>query len=551
MSLPVQRWPDEYAERYRRRGYWRGETFSTWFRERAEAFPDRLAVVGGETRWRYGELASRADALAAGFLRLGFRPGDRVIVQLPNVPEFVSVTFALFHAGLLPVFALPAHRRMEIAHIANTAGAVGYVIADSASGFDYRSLANDVLAEASTIRHVVVVGDPDRHQVALADIETTGRPHVSPAANSEPSAVALLQLSGGSTGLSKLIPRTHDDYIYSVRASAEICGLTPDSVYLGVLPIAHNFPMSSPGFLGTLYAGGTVVLSPSPTPGVTFPLIARERVTITSLVPPLALVWLDAAAHGGVDLSSLQVLQVGGAKLVPEVARRIGPVLGVRLQQVFGMAEGLVNYTRLGDNDETIVETQGRPISPDDEIVIVDDATEPVAPGTTGHLLTRGPYTIRAYYNDAAANRRAFTADGFYRTGDLVRQTSDGNLVVVGRATDQINRGGEKISGEEIENHLIAHPAVFDAVVIAVPDPYLGERACAFVIPRGEAPRPAALKAWIRERGLAPFKVPDQVVIVDAFPTTGVGKVSRMEIRAALRDQWRAMQPAVATREGS
>ena len=169
-----------------------------------------------------------------------------------------------------------------------------------------------------------------------------------------------------------MIPRTHDDYIYTLRESARICGLNQASVYLCALPMAHNFPMSSPGFLGTLYAAGRVVLAPAPTPAVCFGLIEREGVTDTSLVPPLLLLWLEAAANTEADLSTLKVIQVGGAKLIPEVARRVRPVLGVTLQQVFGMAEGLVNYTRLDDDEDTIIETQGRPISPDDEIRIVD-----------------------------------------------------------------------------------------------------------------------------------------------------------------------------------
>ena len=226
--------------------------------------------------------------------------------------------------------------------------------------------------------------------------------------------MAFLQISGGSTGLSKLIPRTHDDYLYSVRESADISGLEPESVYLTALPAAHNFPMSSPGYLGALYVGATVVMAPSPSPDVCFPLIAREGVTITGLVPPLALLWMQAAAKKTHDLSSLQVLLVGGAKFLPEAARRVRPELGCTLQQVFGMAEGLVNYTRLDDPGSLIVETQGRPISPDDEILIVDDAGAPVAEGESGNLLTRGPYTIRAYHNEPAANARSFTDDGFY-----------------------------------------------------------------------------------------------------------------------------------------
>src|SRR5690606_1638074 len=190
---------------------------------------------------------------------------------------------------------------------------------------------------------------------------------------------------------------------------AEICELDSNSVYMVALPMAHNFPMSSPGFLGALYAGSRIVLSPSPSPEAAFPLIEQERVTITGLVPPLALLWMQAAQSRTEDLSSLQVLQVGGAKFMPEAARRVRPALGCLLQQVFGMAEGLVNYTRLDDPEEIIVETQGRPISPDDEILILDDAGNPVPEGEPGNLLTRGPYTIRAYHNEEAANARSFT----------------------------------------------------------------------------------------------------------------------------------------------
>ena len=199
------------------------------------------------------------------------------------------------------------------------------------------------------------------------------------------------------------------------------------------------------------------------------------------------------------------------------------------------MAEGLVNYTRLDDPEEVILETQGRPISPDDEVLIVDDMGEPVPEGEPGYLLARGPYTIRGYHNDEAANARSFTPDGFYRTGDIVRRTPQGYLVVQGRAGDHINRAGEKISAEEVEDHLLAHPNVFDAAVVSIPDEFLGERICAFVIPRGERPRTVALKAWMRTRGIADFKVPDQVVLVDAFETTAAGKISRKELRARLR----------------
>ncbi|MCD2197604.1 AMP-binding protein [Actinomycetospora endophytica] len=537
--------PPERARRYRELGYWRSESHGALLRASATTWPDRLAVIGGADRWTYAELDARVDATATGLVDNGVRARDRVVVALPNTAEFVEVVFALFRSGALPVFALPAHRETELTHFAALGEAVAVVVDGTDPAAVDRAVA--VADRVPSVRRIVLtgatVGSSDPRVTGLADLRAA-----PPRRLPEPDAdeVAFLQLSGGSTGIPKLIPRTHDDYLYSVRESARICGLGPDTVQLVVLPVAHNFPMSSPGILGALHAGGTVVLAPDPSPTTCFPLIEAERVTDVALVPPLALVWTAAAASGTRDLSSLRLVQVGGAKCTPELAARIPQTLGAPLQQVFGMAEGLVNYTRLDDPDDVVRLTQGRPISPDDEVRVVDDEDRDVPDGAEGHLLTRGPYTICGYYRADEHNARVFTPDGFYRTGDRVRRLADGNLVVEGRAKDQINRGGDKIAAEEIEDHLIAHPRVHDAAVVAVHDAFLGERSCAVVVLRGtEDPAPSAadLRAFVRGRGVADFKVPDRVEFVDALPATGVGKTHRSDLRAAVAGWFRA--PAV------
>ncbi|WBU62869.1 (2,3-dihydroxybenzoyl)adenylate synthase [Paracoccus aerodenitrificans] len=526
-NAPVQIWPESFAERYRAEGWWTGETFPAFLRSRAADHGDRLAVTGPR-RLSYRQLLDEAEANARRFAGVGLRPGDRVVMQLPNGPDFLPLVFGLFCAGLIPVYALPAHRDTEIAHFLQRSEAAAYLIEDRFEGFDYRELAGRVAGDLPVFVH----GEGGDF-TAVSSLPDTGELPPDP----DPQSVAFLQISGGSTGLSKLIPRTHDDYLYSVRESARICGLTPDDVFMTALPAAHNFPMSSPGFLGALSAGAAVLMCPNPAPQMAFELIAEHGVTMTGLVPPLALNWLQAARVMKPDLSSLRVMQVGGAKLIPEVAARIGPELGCQLQQVFGMAEGLVNYTRLDDPEDIVIESQGRPISPGDEVLVLDDDGNPVAEGQPGNLLTRGPYTIRAYHNEPAANARSFTEDGFYRTGDIVKRLPSGHLVVQGRAGDHINRAGEKISAEEIEDHLLAHPGIFDAAVVSVPDDHLGERSCAFIIPEGEKPRVADIRAFMRGRGIAAFKIPDQIVFTENFETTAVGKISRKALRAALRDQ--------------
>ncbi|GGX23900.1 (2,3-dihydroxybenzoyl)adenylate synthase [Streptomyces noursei] len=515
-------WPKEFADRYRERGYWQGRTLGSLLRDRAEATPDAVAVVDGQRRWTYRELDLRADRLAAGLHGLGLTPGDRVLVHLSNSAEFLELSFALFRLGAVPVMALPAHREAEIAHLLALSEAVAYVVPDTHLGFDHRQLARSVREKAPSLRHILVAGDAEEF-TSLASIPATPRPLPEP----DPSDVAVLLLSGGTTGAPKLIPRTHDDYLYNASASAEVTGLTADSRYLAALPVAHNFPLACPGILGTLHAGGTVVMCPTPSPDTAFPLIARERVTVTALVPSLALLWLEAAEWAEDDLSSLELLQVGGSRLKAETARRVAPELGCRLQQVFGMAEGLLCHTRLDDPEHLVIDSQGRPLCTDDEIRIVDPGDRDVPHGEVGELLVRGPYTLRGYYRADDHNARAFTADGFYRSGDLVRRLPTGHLVVEGRIKDVINRGGEKVPVEEVENHLLAHPAVHDAALIGLPDEHLGERSCACLISRGTPPTRTDLTAHLTARGLAAYKLPDEVRVLKSFPRTALGKVDK------------------------
>jgi 2,3-dihydroxybenzoate-AMP ligase len=522
---PVTGYPPELEARYRAEGHWRADHLFGLLRQAAQLDPQRVALVCGERRYSYTALCTRASSLAVGFLELGLKAGDRAIVQLGNVAEFLEVLFALFRLGVVPLLTHPAHRRRELLNFAEQAQPAMYVAHRQLAGFDYSGLAETLQSEAATLR-VVMLGDSSRY-TSLSELYRPGQP-----ACAEPAAesLALLQLSGGSTGCPKLIPRTHADYACAVRAGAEACGLSAQDAYLVALPANHNFPMSSPGALGALFTGAKVVMAARPEPRVTFPLIERERVTITALVPTLLTLWSEARRHRPDDLSSLRLLQVGGAKLPAKQALAVEPTFGCRLQQVFGMAEGLVCYTRAEDSAEVVAETQGRPGCEADEIRIVDDEDRDVPLGEPGHLLARGPYTIRGYYAATAHNQNAFTKDGFYRTGDIVRQLTSGHLIVHGRFKDQINRGGEKIAVAEVEEALEEHPQVRQAAVVAVPDRGLGERSFAFVIAKGELDA-AELRAFLRDIGLAAYKQPDRYQLVASLPTTSIGKVDKAALR--------------------
>jgi 2,3-dihydroxybenzoate-AMP ligase len=521
-------WPAADAAHYRAAGYWRDEALGDVLRAPATTSPERVAIATASRSLTFAEVDAAADRLAAGFVGLGLRPSDRVVVQLPNVPEFLAVSLALFRAGVLPVYALPAHRVSDITYLCEMSDAKALVICDRYNGFDYRGLARTVRAR---VDDVLVVGDAEEF-TALDAIEAD--PVELPAP--DPADVAFFLLSGGTTGMPKLIPRTHNDYAYQIRATAAGLGVGADSVYLAPLPVAHNAALGCPGILGTYLAGGRTVLARSPAPDEAFPLVAEHHVTLTTLMPPLVKMWLDSIQYFGVDVSGV-LLQIGSAKLPLEVARRIRPVLGCEVTHWFGMAEGLLTFTRPGEPDDVVFTSTGKPLCPDDEIRVVGPDGSDLPRGEIGELLTRGPYTLCGYYRAEEQNARAFTADGWFRTGDLVRLTDSGDMVVEGRVKDVINRGGEKVSPAEVEDHLLAHPDVKDVAVIGLPDPVLGERTCACVVSAGADVDVSGLRQFLLRRGVAQFKLPDVVKVVDGFPHTKVGKVNKAELLRLVTEQ--------------
>ena len=518
------------AAHYRELGVWTGDTHWDLFRRTVDARPDATAAVDATRSLTWSELDDGVARAASVLADAGVGTGDGVVVQLPNSVAYLETIFALWRLGAVPVFALPAHGSSEVRHFAGHAPAAHYV--GTSRPNKHLSRVQDDLArplEDGRTVATVLVDERATEPWDVVEAVTGDAPRDAPMTPASPESLAFLQLSGGTTGVPKQIPRTHDDYLYSVRASIDVCDLRADDVLLVALPASHNFTMSSPGILGAVQVGATIVFADGPLPTEVLPLIERHRVTHLALVPPALISLLNYPDRDDHDISSVRTVWVGGAKLSEAAARRVRPELGWNLQQVFGMAEGLVNYTPLDAGIEEIVATQGRPMSPYDEILVVDDEDREVPTGTPGNLLTRGPYTIRQYHRAPEVNARSFTEGGYYRTGDIVVFV-DGTLTVVGRAKDQINRGGEKIAPEAVENVLLTHPGVHDVSVVGVPDEVLGEKIRALVIPRSEATEPlkaGALKRYVREQGLASFAVPDVIDVVDEFPVTGVGKVSK------------------------
>ncbi len=531
----VVRYPPEFAARYRAKGYWEDRSLRDAFNHAFKRYAGRVAIIDGAQSVTYGELDQRATRLALNLLDEGLQPLDRVVIQLPNVVEFVYLYFALQKIGCIPILALPTHRYHEMSQFAELSGAVACVTPGRARDFEYCGLVDRIRQSNRALRLGIILGEAPQGFLSLRElIEKPNRrtPADLEKISIDPEDPAVFQLSGGTTGIPKLIPRTHNDYVYNSKIASAVTGVSEKSIFLAVLPLAHNLPLACPGLQGYLLHGGTMVLSNSTRSDDVFALIAGHRVSHIAVVPALLIRLINDPMLAKFDLSSLRVIQSGGQRLQPEVRRRTKELIpSVTVQENFGMAEGMLMFVRFDDPEEVRMETVGRPLSPDDEVRLVDDNDNEVAEGEVGELLARGPYTLRGYFGVPEYNSRAFTSDGFYRSGDLMRCHPSGNYLVEGRKKDLINRGGEKISAEEIENLILTHPAVQNVACVPMPDPILGERMCAYVIlHRGHSLDLSELVLFLMHQEIAKHKLPERLEIVEEFPLSPFGKVSKKDL---------------------
>lgn len=522
MLAGVVAFPPELARRYREKGYWQDKTLAEEFSKVFERFGNRIALIDGERHYSYADIDRLSDNLALNLLELGLKPHDRVVPTLPNVAEFVLLYLALQKIGAIPIAALVSHRYAEVSQFVQLSGAAMCVYPERHGDFEFEPMIRRVQAESPTLKFCL--------SLALLKnlIEKPGKGDLK-GIRVDPTDPCIFQLSGGTTGIPKLIPRSHNDYAYNSKTAAPVCGVTGDSVLLLALPIAHNLPLACPGLQGYFFQGGKVVLCLTTRPEEIFRLVEEHRVTHIKVVPALLIRLINDPSISRFDLSSLRIIQSGGQRMQPEVRLKTRELIpGSFVQENFGMSEGMLFFVRLDDPQEVTLETCGRPICPDDEVRLVDDEGREVAPGEVGELTCRGPYTLRGYYGVPEYNAKQFTRDGFYCSGDLMRLHPSGNYVVEGRKKDLINRGGEKISAEEIENLILAHPAVQNVACVPVPDPNLGEKMCAcLVLKKGQSLTFDALTAFLKTKEIAKFKLPERMMVVEDFPISTFGKVSK------------------------
>lgn len=550
---------EERIRRYREAGYWRDDTFHDVVDRVAEGAPDRVAITGPDRSLTYGELARRSKSIAAGLHSMGLGPDDLVTLQLPNCVEFAEAFLACSRIGVAPALALPRHRRKEIEHVLSLTDSKAVVtVGDRYDlGFDYVDLVDGIADDLDALDHRIAVSGEGGHTpegwesldgVRRAGEDGGGNPDQ---VSVNPCNPGLLMLSGGTSGLPKAIPRTHNDYAYIWEHVAASMGVCSDWTLVAGLPIGHSFAFGY--VLGAgLWAGAEVVVDPSLKPDRIAELVDRVGGDLTALVPKQLMDCLDEDSEA---MSTLQVVCSGGQKVPPDVTRRVVDRWGVGFCHVFGMGEGPQIITRPDDPIDVQAETVGRPIGPGDEVRIVDEDGTEVPTGERGELLARGPGVFTGYLRNPEANAADFDddvataasgeSDGrgasgqWFRTGDVFAHREDGNYQVFGRVDDTINRAGETIHATAVEDVLVEHPKVSKAAVVGVPDRSLGERVGAAVELADDAEwlTLEEVQNFFEERGTAVYLRPERLRILKSLPETQVGKIDRTSVGSVFDEE--------------
>ena len=522
-------YPAQFVERYRHEGLWGTMTIGAELHATAVRHPGTHALVTGERQVTYAELDARSDAIAAHLHRIGLRAGDPVILQLGNTAESIEAFYGLIKMGAIPVCTLVPFGRHEIDSIATIAGARAHLVQADVKGRDLLGLAEQVRAAVPTMRFTLSIRGGEDRAIRIDDAPDLSPGESPPAPQGDAQGLAVLQLSGGTSGTPKLIPHLHCSYWYYGRATAQRWGYEPGDRVAMFLPVFHNSGLHA-GVFAAHAVGASLVLGAGWSPTEVLATLERERVThlatLTSLIPEVCDDPSFPAASRHLRRLSLALPRVPG-----ELFDRLDTA-DFRVCQFFGMSEGFSTSMPTDAPRAMRRDSLGYPLSEADEFKLVEPLTgDPVSSGV-GELCVRGPYTLRGYYGAAEHNATAFTDDGFLRTGDLasiVEIDARACLRIEGRVKDLVSRGGEKINAAEIEALLREHPQIEEAALIGLPDPRLGQRPCACVVaaPPGQAPSLEGIAAFLAERGVARFKWPERVEVFAALPRTAVGKVAK------------------------
>lgn len=529
----------DQGEYYRAQKWWDDSTLVSYVDHWADAQPDHPYVSDGRGTYTYGQFRDAAWKLSTQMLALGARPGDRVAVQLSNWNEFFLVYAANARIGIITIPVVPVYREKEVRHIVANSGAVGFVTSGNFRGFDHAAMAASIARDVPTLRfRVIVRGDAPDGAVSLDDLLAAG----GDAATLPPAPTAddrhVILYSSGTEANAKGCLHTWNSASFLPKQAVAALGVTTDDVVFMPSPVTHALGLTL-GVMAPTVAGAAVHLLDVFDPAVALARIGEHSCTGTASPAPFIRMMLDAYDPAVHDVSQLRFWLSAGApipgSLVTEAAEKFD---GCRVVSAYGSSEVMMaTICRPEDSVERVASSDGAPV-PGVEIRIVTADGVQAPTGEPGEIRYRGPGRLLEYWDNPSLTAAATDDDGWWRTGDLGKLDADGYLRVTGRLKDIIIRGGFNISAREVEEALLTHPAVANVAVVGLPDPTLGERACAVMQLRpGATIDLAELKEFLTGRHqLAVWKVPERIEVVDEFPTTATGKIKKF----ALRDRYSA-----------
>ena len=495
--------------------------------------PEHPCLVLGDRRLSYGQLGREAAALAAALADMGAGPGARVAVNLPNRPEWVAAALAAACAGGTIVPVNPGLGYHELRYQLHQAEASVVITAEAWDGRDFLEVFEGLSGELPELRRVVVVGErdirPGDRVRRYGDEVSRGMRLPPPALPRDAAAHPLAILyTSGTMGRPRGVELSHRALVETARLGAEALGVGAEDVVLVAVPCFTAFGASV--VIGGLAAGATLVLAERFVAADAVDLMAREGVTVCHGVPTMFQLLAREPRFTRAGLPRLRAGTVGGSPVPPGLVTRLRETFEVEV--AYGLTEtgSTVAMTRPGDPPDRRLETVGRPL-PGVTVRIVDIGTgELHGPESVGELAVRGPNVMTGYHHLPGETRRAHTAEGFLLTGDLAMLDEDGYVRIVGRRKETIIRNGYNVYPREVEDVLLAHPAVEEVCVVGVPHEVLGESICACIVPvEGAVVRGEDVLEYARGQ-LAEYKLPDLVRFFDALPMTASGKVKRREL---------------------
>jgi 2,3-dihydroxybenzoate-AMP ligase/mycobactin salicyl-AMP ligase len=534
------------AAKYNKLRWWLGLTLGDLLDKAADVYPDKEAFVDRESRLTFGQAREKTNRLAVGLMELGIAPRDRVLVQFPNWNEFIFAYFAVQKIGAIAVLLIDRYRQYEIGHLIRLTGATSWIVAEKFKKTDYLPIVEDVLKEHPELKNVILARSEGRSRFLsmekLIHDAKLGTANIKRLARRrpDPMEVAHMGPTGGTTGLPKVVPRTHDSLVCTMEYAAYAWEVNIHDVCLLAGPVGHDLAFTK-GLCSSLFTLGKTVFLDSTDMKDVCETIEKEKVTTIVWTPTLAKRLLDFEGLKNYDLSSLRGMHCGGSPSTPEVVKGVREDLHSNFYNGYGGTEGPTTLTRANDSLEMILHTVGKPTCPYDTYKVVSPDGKELPPNTPGELMIKGPGVFTGYYKAPEENAKVFNEEGFFRTGDLARIDEKGIVTLTGRIKEIIKRGGESISATEIEILISSHPDVAIVAVIPMSDPVFGERVCAYIQPKpGASLSFEKIIAYLKEKKASVLQLPERIEFIETMPFTKAEKVDKKLLREDIERKLKA-----------